>query len=118
MMRRAKIFTHLPESSGVYRLVNVVTLDCYIGGTKNIRQRVILHMQSLRQGKGSCRGLRNSYNEFGADSFKADVIELCDPAFVRERETFWLRRHPRASLNTSRTSCFAANRKAREPITA
>jgi transposase-like protein len=103
-LRRKIPVGHLPRLPGVYRIVNTVTKECYIGGTHNIRVRVAQQLGRLERGDSQCQRMQESYNEFGKDAFRSEVLELCDLLDVPLRETFYLRTFPRATFNVGRWS--------------
>lgn len=60
----------LPQSPGVYEIINTKTSDKYVGSSKNIRKRIIAHVGQLRNNKHGNTLLQRSFLKHGEDSFK------------------------------------------------
>lgn len=73
-------------SSGIYKIVNVITGKCYVGSAVNINKRFIKHKTELKYNKHHSPKLQNSYNKHGADNFVYEIIEECDKDKLIERE--------------------------------
>jgi group I intron endonuclease len=63
---------------GVYKIINLVTKDFYIGGSKNLSNRKSKHFSNFRKNKGT-RLLQKAFNEFGAENFEFKVLLYCEP---------------------------------------
>ena len=89
-------------NSGVYSLRNTVTGDEYIGSSANLQEREKTHADAMRSSRRHpFAKVRRSVLIHGAWSFVFQVIELCEPAVMFEREQFWIdRRQP--ALNSRR----------------
>ena len=48
---------------GVYALVNHSKQKCYIGQTKNLKDRIACHVNTLDTGKHHCKELQEDYNK-------------------------------------------------------
>ena len=66
------------NSCGVYKIVNVHTQQFYIGSSKLLRQRKSQHQRQLRKNKHSNKYLQNAWNKYGEESFKFEIIWICD----------------------------------------
>ena len=74
----------------IYKIVNVANGDCYVGGTSDIHNRSLCHRSFLRNGNHPNKKLQNAYDEYGADSFRLEIIELIDDvSALEEREQFY-----------------------------
>lgn len=63
---------------GIYKLVNTVTHQCYVGQSQRARKRIKEHFRLLRLGKHSNRHLQHAYNKYGADAFVGEIEVQCD----------------------------------------
>ena len=63
---------------GVYSITNLKNGKVYIGSSKNISDRWWHHKYDLRLNKHSNIHLQRSYNKYGEDSFKFQVLEYCE----------------------------------------
>ena len=73
--------------SGIYRIVNAVTSDAYIGQSSNIKSRWSDHQRLLKRGTHHCAKLQAAWREFGAHAFKFEILEQveCDQLDEIER---------------------------------
>ena len=72
--------------SGIYRIKNIITNDCYVGSSINIEKRWREHQRALKRNKHRNPKLQNAYNKYGVDSFKYEIFEICPVEFLLERE--------------------------------
>lgn len=63
---------------GVYSITNIKTGKVYIGSSKNINERWWRHKYDLKLNKHSNRHLQRSYNKYGENAFRFQVIEYCE----------------------------------------
>lgn len=76
--------------SGIYKISNIITNKSYIGSAKNLRKRFSQHLNLLKLGKHHSIHLQNSYNKYGEDNFKYEIIEFCDEKDLLFREQYYL----------------------------
>lgn len=90
-----QIDNDIKHASGIYRIVNNITGDCYIGQTKDLANRKYEHMRLLKNDKhiytnGERSLLQKAWNKYGEDNFTFDVIEYCNIDELDDRERFWV----------------------------
>lgn len=86
--------------SGVYRINNVLTNDCYIGKSNKASHRLSQHRCHLNRGTHPNQLLLNSYTQYGARKFEFDVIEKCPNEMLLCRETYWITKlNPTLNIN-------------------
>jgi group I intron endonuclease len=61
--------------AAVYRILNVVTDDFYIGSTRNPKKRRWEHWNDLKLGKHHCAAMQAAWSEFGPDAFEFEILE-------------------------------------------
>lgn len=65
---------------GLYKLVNRVTGQCYVGQSQKCKKRIKEHFRLLRWNKHTNPHLQNAYNKYGADNFygaiEVEVLNL------------------------------------------
>lgn len=66
------------NKSGIYKITNVLNGKCYIGSAVNIKKRWYLHKSDLRLNKHHSPHLQNSWNKYGKENFKFEVLFYCD----------------------------------------
>lgn len=79
------------ESTGIYKILNKVTGDFYIGSSaRSLKGRWVDHRKNLR-GNGHCNNhLQSSWNKHKEESFEFIVLELVDPEKCIFREQHYI----------------------------
>jgi group I intron endonuclease len=67
---------------GIYRIVNVKNLKCYVGSSCNIEQRWKRHKVSLRKGTHHAKHLQYAFNKYKESNFEFEVMITCDPEYL------------------------------------
>ena len=76
--------------SGIYKIVNIVNNKLYIGSSKNINDRWIKHKRQLRSNTHHNIHLQRSWNKYGSDNFKFEIVENVDESLLMSREEYWI----------------------------
>jgi len=63
---------------GIYKIVNMVTNQCYVGQSQRVRKRVKEHFRLLRLGSHTNPRLQNSYNKYGPEAFTWSMEVECE----------------------------------------
>lgn len=63
-------------SSGIYKIENILTGKYYVGSSVDIKKRWNKHLSQLRKGTHPNKHLQSSYNKYGEDAFKFEVLEF------------------------------------------
>lgn len=74
--------------SGIYRIINKITDECYIGSSKNIKQRWYGHKCCSAWKRQPNFKLYKDMSQYGLDNFIFEVIE--ETSSLREREQYWI----------------------------
>ena len=64
------------QLSGIYRILNKINGNCYIGSSLNVEKRYKHHLSTLRHNSSRCSILQKAFNKYGEDNFEFQVI-LC-----------------------------------------
>jgi hypothetical protein len=83
---------------GIYCIRNTVTGECYVGQSKQVFGRWYSHFERLANGKHVCPKFQKSFDAFSAAAFTCEILELCEPSKLTEREFFNMCKH-RPTLN-------------------
>jgi group I intron endonuclease len=75
---------------GIYKIENLVDKKIYIGSSINLESRKYKHFWMLDNDKHDNNHLQNSYNKFGKDIFKFEILEICDTTELFERENHYI----------------------------
>lgn len=78
----------LPKTneSGIYKIQCRATGWVYIGGSVNIRNRLLNHISSLERKVHSCTALQYAWQAFGGENFVFSVLEYCEEHIVYDKE--------------------------------
>ena len=63
---------------GIYKISNIITNDLYVGSSSRITRRWDRHRSELKRGIHPNKHLLNSWNKYGEENFKFEVIEELD----------------------------------------
>ena len=90
-----QINLNIKHASGIYKISNVITGDCYIGQSKDIFTRIGQHKSLLKHNKhkyknGDLTILQKAWNKYGSDSFCFETLENCPIEELDEREKYWI----------------------------
>ena len=76
---------------GIYCITNLINNLKYIGSSKEIKRREIVHFSELKRGCHINSYLQNAYNKYGKDSFSFEIIEVVeDETALLSREQYWI----------------------------
>lgn len=76
--------------SGIYRIINTINSQYYIGSAVNLSARRSQHFSDLKKDKHRNRHLQSSFKKYGEPNFIFDIIEFCEIEKLIEREQFWI----------------------------
>ena len=88
---QAKYWTKI--SPGVYQVLNKQTGKRYIGESEIPNKRRKDHWSYLRGGYHDNPNLQKAYDKYGEDAFEFEMIEHCEPSQLKQRETYWIKKH-------------------------
>jgi len=66
------------KNKGIYKLVNVINGDIYIGQSTNLKRRIYRHFNELKHNNHCNKHLQNAFNKYGKDNFKFIIVVLCE----------------------------------------
>lgn len=66
------------DNSGVYKIINLINDKCYVGGSVNLHKRKLKHLLDLKKNRHHNEHLQRSYNKYGRNNFKFEIIETCN----------------------------------------
>lgn len=71
---------------GIYKITNLITNDCYIGQSRNLKKRINNHHQ-----KGIHSKLFEEHiSEYGWENFQVEILEECREEDLLEREAYYI----------------------------
>lgn len=77
----------------IYKIVNVVSEDFYIGSAVKEKRRKWEHWTLLKTGRHHCARLQNAWNEYGEDAFEFVLVEQVDDDQLITVEDIYLQMH-------------------------
>jgi len=75
---------------GIYKIQNTVNGKIYIGSSVNLESREYKHFWMLGRNNHDNEYLQHSYNKYGKESFKFEVIEECVDNDLINRENYYI----------------------------
>ena len=77
--------------SGIYKITDLITEECYIGQSVNIQQRMKQHCKcGLGIEASATNKLYNSMQRDGVWNFSFELLEECSRDLLNEKEAFWI----------------------------
>jgi len=76
--------------SGIYIIVNTINKKCYIGSAISIKQRFTQHRRLLRQNRHFNNHLQSSWNKYGEQAFKFELLERGPAEDLIRGEQYWI----------------------------
>jgi group I intron endonuclease len=83
----------IPTVCGVYQITDTVTGKTYVGGSRNVRTRIIQHFYHMRNPTSRSTAyavFSATYAAHGGIAFKVVVLEECAPDALRDVELAWI----------------------------
>ena len=74
------------ETSGVYKIVNTITGDFYIGSSKDVKQRWACHKCQSTWNKCPNNPMYQDMNKYGIDKFEFQILEEVESEKLKEAE--------------------------------
>lgn len=79
------------NSSGIYKIENMLNGKCYVGSAVILQRRLSKHKTELSGGKHHSQKLQRAWNKYGPEAFLFEVIEYVDdPKTLISREQEWI----------------------------
>lgn len=76
--------------SGIYKIVNLQNSKKYIGSAVNLKRREYEHFRMLEKGIHYNSYLQASYNKYGKDSFRFEIVTECCKEELINLEQYYL----------------------------
>lgn len=80
----------ITNKCGIYKIINTVTGDFYIGSAGNLRKRFNQHRSELVNGRHINAHLQNAWNRYGEPVFEFLILEYCEIEQAIKREQFYI----------------------------
>jgi len=79
------------DKQGVYKILNLLNGNLYIGSTKmTFLKRYHHHISMLRNNKHKNAHLQNAFNKYGENNFSFEILEICSKENCLLREQYYL----------------------------
>lgn len=72
--------------SGVYKIINTITRDFYVGSSKDIKERWRSHKKPSMHNKYSNNPLYQDMQKYGVDKFAFEILAKVEPDKLKEKE--------------------------------
>lgn len=81
-------------NQGIYKIINTVTDNFYIGSAVNLKRRKTRHFSELRNNAHNNKRLQAAWNKYGEEAFVFEVLEVvAEKQNLYAAEDKWLRGH-------------------------
>lgn len=98
--------------SGVYKITNVLTNNCYIGSSSRIFYRWITHKGALNKNQHINKHLQRAWNKYGKENFKFEILVKCPKEYNYKVEQWFIDNlHPSYNLTTKAIYCVTKESK-------
>lgn len=78
----------------IYKITNKINGKCYIGQTRDFKNRIRKHIKDSKWDKKSHYPLYRAINKYGWDNFDIDIIDDCfDLDDMNKKEEFWIKKY-------------------------
>lgn len=74
---------------GIYTITNTFNNKVYVGYSIEIKKRMSYHLNMLKHKKHPNTILQNSWNKYGENNFKFEILEECDKDYLVSQENYW-----------------------------
>lgn len=82
-------------NSGIYKIINLQNNKYYVGSTKDFSRRKQTHFSKLKNNNHPNKHLQSSYNKYGFDNFKFEIIEYVDEKLLLDAEQLHIDNSPK-----------------------
>jgi group I intron endonuclease len=76
--------------SGIYKIINIITQDSYIGSAVNLNSRKRTHFANMNLSKHPNKHLQASCNKYGIENFQFEVLAKCPKEYLLKLEQFFI----------------------------
>lgn len=74
--------------SGIYKITNLETNECYVGSSKDVKSRWTIHKCPSAWKKQKNNKLYQDFQQYGLDKFSFEIVEETEN--LKEREQYWI----------------------------
>lgn len=80
------------QQCGIYQITNLINGKQYIGQSINISRRWWEHKARAYDINNNCyhKPLYQAFRKYGLDNFELNILELCEPEKLNEREAYYI----------------------------
>lgn len=76
---------------GIYKITNLVNNKVYIGQSIDVESRFYAHLYMLRNQVHYNSHLQNTWDKYGENNFKFEIIEECRYELLDNREKYYIK---------------------------
>lgn len=75
---------------GIYKIINKINEDCYIGSSINLKNREFRHLRDLKNNNHHSVILQRAVEKYGIENFQFEIVEECLKSELLNREQYYL----------------------------
>jgi group I intron endonuclease len=95
---------------GIYKITCIENNKIYIGSSRHIQKRIKNHFNKLKAGKHINPHIQSTYNLYGYEKFKWEILEECLIDELLNREQYWIDLTQCFDRNIGFNNCKKADR--------
>ena len=84
---------------GIYRFTNMINGKRYIGKSTDILRRYEGHIYNANN-KTDCQLIDKEIKKYGVNSFRFEILEICEEENLNDYETYWIKYYQTNFLST------------------
>lgn len=98
-------------NSGVYMIINQVNQKVYVGSSRDLKGRGKKHFSLLRKNKHTNTYLQQSFNKYGEENFKLEILKYCKENQLLKWEQHFMNKYNSANHDCGYNLEIRADRK-------
>jgi group I intron endonuclease len=87
---KKKYFTEKFKGGVIYKIINILNGEFYIGSSSNLQKRYYTHLYDIRKQNKTCIRLIRAVNKYKEENFKFQIIAKCPIQYVLKLEQWFL----------------------------
>ena len=88
-LNKKNIILELKNKSGIYRFVNKINGNCYVGSSINLGSRFKYHIDHYYNHKENSI-IYNAFKKYDLKNFSFEILEYCDKDSLIQREQYYI----------------------------
>lgn len=78
------------KKAGIYKITNLLNNKVYVGSSIDVKYRISRHRHDLNKNIHDNKHLQSSWNKYGKNNFKFEILIYCDKKVLLNLEQFFI----------------------------